>query len=692
MNSFDLNQHFNTYKKNLFFDDKTYSQLLSDVRCFSYSLSVLPTSLNGIALKVQSPYLAFVAILASIMGHKLPILLSHLEADSQIEKLKKQIFFEKIILDQDIINSFSSSNSCNTFPEFDFNEGRLVIFSSGSTNLPKGIVLSFNNLYYSAKGFSEYFNQLENEVSLMNLPHHHVGGLMILWRAFFSGGSLTTYLNLPIDYISLVPLQLKRMIEDQNKLLILKKIKTVLVGGSRFQETLKIEAIKSGLNIFETYGMSETTSLVTINGNILPYREVELDDEGFFIIKGLTLALGFYVQNIFQSYQAHWYKTSDIGFRDEAGALHFKERADLIFISGGENINPLNVEEVLNENKLIKVAYLASIPDEKWGEMGILLYESELGSVITNEDFHSFFDGKIHPYHIPKFYFKTEFQLNEKIKAKRTELKELAYQYYLKNIFSYDYVEVPNAPLIVFFHGFMGDKEDLKGISHLEDATFSKLYLDLPGHGQTQIKNFYSFSDVFQKISEFIKIFSPQPIFYGYSMGGRIALHLALNFLNPKLLILESASLGLKDIQEQTERKIQDIQQLAHIHQGEIKQFLNQWYENPIFKNFKNHPSYQLEIDKKAKHDFKEWRDSQLFLSAGSFPLFSENCLKISKLDFKISYIYGELDIKYKTTAQQIQILNPGNNIATWSIPEASHNPHTTHPIETKDKLINILK
>ena len=336
MNSFDLNKHFKTYKKNLFFDDKTYAQLLSDVGCFSHVLSLLPSSLKAIALKIHSPYLAFVAILASIKENKLPILLSHLEADSQIEKLRTQISFEKVIIDQDVINSFSASNPSTLFSEFNFDEGRLVIFSSGSTNLPKGIVLSFNNLYFSAKGFSEYFNQKENETSLMNLPHHHVGGLMILWRAFFSGGNLTTNLDHPIDYISLVPLQLKKMLDDPNKLLILKKIKTILVGGSRFQETLKDEAIKLGLPIFETYGMTETTSLVTINGNILPYREIELDDEGFFIIKGLTLALGFYVQNIFYSYQAQWYKTSDIGFKDKKGALHFKERADLIFISGGE--------------------------------------------------------------------------------------------------------------------------------------------------------------------------------------------------------------------------------------------------------------------------------------------------------------------------------------------------------------------
>ena len=692
MISFDLNRHFKNFSLNLFYNEKTYAQLLLDIESFSSFLSLNLSHPGPVALKVKSPYLAFVAILACIKENKSMILLSDLEVDSTIKKLQAQVFFENIIDDEKIKMSFKKDQITCFFPKINLDQEQIILFSSGTTKAPKGIAFSFNNFYYSAKGFAEFFNLTENDKSFMNLPHHHVGGLMILWRTFFSGGKVTTQLSSSLDFISLVPLQLKRMLSDPLQTQILKNIRVILIGGSRFQETLKLECENHGLNVFESYGMSESTSLVLANGKVLPYREIKLDEFGFFEIRGKTKALGFYEKNIFNSFGDGWLKTNDTGFQDSDGNFHFKERSDLIFISGGENINPLFVEELVKENPLIEEAFLIAIPDEKWGEMGILLYQGTPENNLSEEKIKSFLKTKIHPHHLPKFYFETTFNFENNLKPKRSDLKKEAYELYLKSIFSFDFFEIKDAPLIIFFHGFMGDKEDLKNISLPLQSQYSRLYLDLPGHGLTKIENFHSSSDVFNKLSAFISLFSNDPILFGYSMGGRLALHLALNYLTPKFLILESAGLGLTSPHEQATRKEKDFQQFSGINQNELTNFLNTWYENPLFQNYNTHPSYQQEMVKKSRHDFRQWRDSQNYLSSGCLPLMRENLDKISKSSFPLCYIYGELDSKYEDFANQIKLLKGKSYIFIEPILGAAHNPHFTHPSETTQVLTKHLK
>ena len=685
MKNFDFNLHFQKFYNNKFFNDKTYAETLADISSFSQIIATF-TNVETIALKIQSPYLAFVAILACLKENKTSILISHLESHQAVEILKGQIYFEKIIEDHHFKNITPLKIHSQLYPLIDQNKGALILFSSGSTSTPKGILLSFNNIYFSAKGFSDFFQQTEDDCSYINLPHHHVGGLMILWRTFFTGGKIISEFTPQIDFISLVPLQLKRMIEEAEKLSILKKIKVILIGGSKLHLTLKEIAQGLDLAIYETYGMTETASLLLINGKVLPYREVKLDNLGFFNVKGKTLALGHYQSNQFFP-MTEWFKTNDQGSVDPDGFFQFTKRADLIFISGGENINPLYVEEVVKQNPYISDAYLVPITDEKWGEMGLLLYQSNAG-----ENVDAFLKPILHPHLLPKFYFNISLNNDGQLKAKRSELKKIAQALYLKQIFSFDYFKVKNAPLIIFFHGFMGDKDDLKNISKNLDGKYSRLFIDLPGHGNTKIENFYSFLDFFQKITSFIRLFSNQPIFYGYSMGGRIALHLALNYLAPSSLILESAGLGLDNLDEQLKRQIDDKSLLKNIEQIKLPEFLHRWYQSPMFKTFKDHPCYKNEIEKRSLHNVKEWHDSQKIHSVGNFPLINETLEKLSATSFPVVYIFGEEDHKYKNMAYKAETKLGSKRIKLKPIKDSGHVPHKTNTAEIADFLNIYLK
>lgn len=669
----------------------TYADLLADISSFSSSPFFKEISASCVALKIKSPYLCFVAILSCMNTDKLAVLISHLETDTGIKKLNEQVHFDLIIEDHHVEKNSGSTHLNFKFKSIDFDKPLLVLFSSGSTSAPKGVVLSFNNLYYSAIGFSEFFNQGPKDCSLINLPHHHVGGLMILWRSFFQGGSVTTDINKTPDFISLVPLQLKRMMEDQNKIQTLRKIRVILIGGAPLTSVLKSKALELGLKLFQTYGMTETASALMINGHVLPYREVMIDDDGFFRVQGKTLALGHYQNNEFILFQKKWFKTNDRGVKDSQGIFHFIERSDLIFISGGENINPLHIEETVKENPLIKDAYLIGIADEQWGEIGILLYETHSGAELRAGDLLSELKIKLHPHLVPKFCFKTAFELNGQIKVKRFELKNLAKKLYLKHIFSFNFIENKDKPTIVFFHGFMGNQDDLAEISTHLKSRYSLLYLDLPGHGETQIKHFHSFNDLFIKLTSFIKLFSNDPIFYGYSMGGRIALHLALNFFPPKKLILESAGLGLESTFEQQNRQKNDFNLFSNTHQHNLPEFLNRWYENPMFFKFTQHKNYQNEIRNRSQHDLTQWRDSQKYLSSGFFPLLRENLELMKKTKFPLFYIFGEEDHKYKNYAKNLAKMNL-ETIKTICISSSGHNPHKTHPTEIAKILTETLK
>ncbi len=690
----DLKSHFNHFNSARFFDDKSYHDLSIDVHFFSKLLECHYNEEKLIALKFESPYLNFVAHLACLLNNKIAVIISSKETLSALEILKNQVAYNYVIDDQ----HFKHSNDpLSVFPLVNSSECSTILFTSGSSSYPKGVALSFSNIFYSAKGFSDFFKQTSFDCSYMNLPHHHIGGLMIMWRAFLTGGRITTSLADQIDFISLVPSQLRRWLREADKIQHLKKSKATLIGGACLPADLAEVAKINNISLFETYGMTETTSLVMINGTALPYRQIKIDRDGFILTKGEVLSLGYFQNKIFSPHSQNlidgWFKTSDKGFINQEGLLQFDHRADLIFISGGENINPLSIEETVKLHPKIKEAYLTSLEDEFWGEAGCLFFEINNNESLSTDDLKAFLKEKLHPHHVPKYFFETTFMQTFGVKIKRSELKIQAKEYYLKSIFSYNYYQIKNAPTLVLFHGFLGNKGDLEEITEKIKNRYSLLFLDLPGHGETRIKNFSSTPDLFKKLSEFISLFDKSPHLYGYSMGGRVALHLALNYLfSVQSLTLESAGLGLNSSEEKENRIINDLKIFDGYNQDTILNFIHNWYKNSIFDRYRSSHEFEEHCLKKSQHQLVEWRDSQNFLSQACLPLLTENRDKLRALHFPIHYFYGEEDLKYKKLARENLNSISKAHIEIFEIKKASHNPHKTHPTEIAETMSILLK
>ena len=262
-----------------------------------------------------------------------------------------------------------------------------VVFTSGSTGTPKGAIHTFGNHYYSALGSNENITLGPGDRWLLSLPLYHVGGLSIIFRCFL--GRATMVLTEPgedpgesiakygVTHVSLVSTQLRRMLAQGETP---QSLKAVLLGASGIPVSLLEEAANRNLPVYTSYGLTEMASQVTTtsgasrdeletSGRVLPYREVSISVEGEVLVRGKTLFAG-YVEGdeVERPLDGEgWFHTKDLGELDENGYLYVLGRRDNLFISGGENIQPEEVEEALLRLKGIVQAAVAPVPDPEFG-------------------------------------------------------------------------------------------------------------------------------------------------------------------------------------------------------------------------------------------------------------------------------------------------------------------------------------
>lgn len=666
----------------IFFQDKdnqyTYRQLIESALCRAHYFINSPDVF--FALKIESSYKLFTHLLGAILSQKNVLIISSKEPISSIARLQECIPFTQILNDHDPETPYLDF----TFPKIEINSSKPAFFilSSGSSGPAKGIPLALENVYSSAFSVIDFFQMNDQDISFSNLPHHHIGGLMIFWRAFFSMGKVTTDEAQDYHFISLVPLQLQRILEDHKKTAKLKSCRGVLIGGAPLENSLKNKAVKLNIPIFETYGMSETCSLVMLNGKPLSGQVIKLDNEGHFLIKGKTLTSSVPVDD------EGFYHTKDIGIINPDGTFSFRHRGDLLFKSGGELVNPQELEAKTKELSWISEAIVVPVNHHEWTQAGVMIYKSTDSSKNAC-DLKEYLKTHFHPHLVPKYFIEAPKDIiQEGIKPRRFEISKFAQAHYYQEIFHHLYI--PNASskrLMVFFHGFMEDHTDLIPLMDNHKET-SYLFIDLPGHGRTKVSNFKSRTSVFAELISMINFYNSENtlILYGYSMGGRVALELTLQGLRPEKLILESAHFGLKTSEEKSLRLNSD-RKLLTTSGSDLLKFFEDWYKNPIFSNYNKSSHYKIDVEKKISHNPIEWQKSLEFFSPGVFPY--EQSYVVSKLSKqKIVGIVGVEDIKYKSHFEEMRSELDGLSI--YEIEHCGHNPHKTHLSEVK-KILTLI-
>jgi O-succinylbenzoic acid--CoA ligase len=321
------------------------------------------------------------------------------------------------------------------------NSGLIMIPTGGSSGKIRFAIHTWDTLMASVRGFYHYFGSKPVH-SFCVLPLYHVSGLMQFMRSFTTGGRLIVQSSKQLEmgealemnpadfFISLVPTQLQRCLQNRKLTSWLSQFRTVLLGGAPAWESLLEQARRNNIPLAPTYGMTETASqVVTLKpedflagnnscGQVLPHAKVTIcsstgeilgtNQIGMITIQAHSLALGYYPESSWGDAENSQFpipnsqfpilnsqfpipnsqfpilNSDDLGFLDDRGYLHIVGRSSQKIITGGENVFPAEVEAAIQATQLVSDVCVMGIPDLQWGQAVTAVYvpHSETASTI----------------------------------------------------------------------------------------------------------------------------------------------------------------------------------------------------------------------------------------------------------------------------------------------------------------------
>jgi len=276
------------------------------------------------------------------------------------------------------------------YKELELGQEMTIIATSGSSGEAKAAVHTWGNHFYSAQGSNAIIPLTNSDRWLLSLPLYHVSGIAITARCLLSGAGLVIASNEDLivaiergkaTHVSLVSVQLQKLLADEKNHTLLRSLKCILLGGSSIPRTLIEDSLKLGLNIYLSYGLTEMSSQVATGKAVeinqacvkaLPYRQISISSEGEILVKGETLFKGYVTgAKLHLPLSSFWFSTGDMGQLDSDGCLTVTGRRDSMFISGGENIHPEEIEKALLSIKGIEQAIVVPKEDKEFGQRPI---------------------------------------------------------------------------------------------------------------------------------------------------------------------------------------------------------------------------------------------------------------------------------------------------------------------------------
>lgn len=304
-----------------------------------------------------------------------------------------------------------------------------VIFTSGSSGHSKAVLHSMANHYFSALGAGENISFAKADRWLMSLPMYHISGLSLVMRSLIKSGTIVfpslaesinqSIMHRRITHLSLVPLQLSRLLDDAECTDTLKKLKAILIGGSGVNSAIIERALDAGLAIHTTYGSTETASQVATTetddlkeftstcGKLLPHRQVKISQDGEILVKGKTLFRGYVSGDsiTLPIDQQGYFASNDLGYFDEAGNLYVTGRKDRMFISGGENIYPEQIERAIEEIENVERSVVVAVDREGFGKRPVAFIRTKNSNNLDPDTLENALRKKIEGFMIPIAFF-----------------------------------------------------------------------------------------------------------------------------------------------------------------------------------------------------------------------------------------------------------------------------------------------
>ncbi len=248
-----------------------------------------------------------------------------------------------------------------------------VMFTSGTTSAPRPVALTYGNWQASALGSAAVLGLDLDERWLCPMPPVHVGGLSVLLRSAIYATTAVLHERFDTDavldelmdpgrattLVSLVPTMLARLLDAG--LRAPPTLRWALLGGGPIAPALLTRAAAAEVPVAPTYGMTEACSQIATHGWPLPGVELTFDADGEILVRGATVSPGALAAD-------GWLHTGDLGTLDARGRLSITGRKADTIVTGGENVAPTEVEEVLLEHPAVADAGVFARPDAEWGE------------------------------------------------------------------------------------------------------------------------------------------------------------------------------------------------------------------------------------------------------------------------------------------------------------------------------------
>jgi fatty-acyl-CoA synthase len=323
----------------------------------------------------------------------------------------------------------------------DPDETCMILYTSGTTGRPKGAMLTHANIAWNSFNLLLDVDITGDEVTLVAAPMFHVaalnqtvlptllkGGRVVLVSAFDPEQALTLIARHRVTYLFGVPTMFLAMAHapgwtDAD----LSSVRSAICGGAPVPETVITTYQKRGITFMQGYGLTETAPGALFlrrdesvrkagsAGTPAFFTDVRLvrpdgsatgpGEPGEILCQGPNVMAGYW--NLPEETAAvlasdGWLRTGDIGVADEEGYIHVRDRTKDLIISGGENIYPAEVEDVLYQHPAVAECAVIGVPDEHWGEVGRAVVVLRDGTATDGADLLAYLTGRIAKFKIPK--------------------------------------------------------------------------------------------------------------------------------------------------------------------------------------------------------------------------------------------------------------------------------------------------
>lgn len=427
------------YPNRICINEYTYNDIYRGVVHVARKLE--PLEATRIAILSDNSVTMAIYVLAAMLVHKEVLLLNiHLKLN-EIKNQLKQLGVTTVLHSKERHNQLPVSLCAIEFEpleiilselvledtfDWTFNDTDIaaIMNTSATTGQFKSVPLRWGQIRAHVQASQEVLGKTEQDNWLMVLPLFHVSGLSILMRSLYNGTAVTVLPKYDeaqvlkliesenINMMSLVPTILTQLEPSITH----HKLRVILLGGEFIPMALIDACEKKSLPIYKTYGMTETFSQsVTFSvldyphkrdsvGKPLPGMQVRIDNPdadgvGEIHLTGPMVMTGYINQEPIDGDL----NTDDIGYVDEDGFVYILNRRKDLIISGGENIYPKELEDLVYTLPSVKECAVVPVTDSKWGQVPALFVAFHDGESMTSDEILSFMTKSLAKYKVPKY-------------------------------------------------------------------------------------------------------------------------------------------------------------------------------------------------------------------------------------------------------------------------------------------------